>query len=352
MRLIPPYAGAAIALSLALSTPRAVPAQCITTPRSCTEFVGVGDGAGRLLVYRTRPLTTPNDTVVRALVVVHGAERAARWEFRNALAAAFLAGNVENALIVVPRFQTNDGSSCTDSLSANELNWNCDIVRGDWRVGGSALNDSSLSAFDAMDAILLRLADKRIFPNLRSIVVAGHSAGGQFVTLYQAVNRVHDRLGVATFYVVANASAYAYLDDRRALAVAGSESDAERPMTFARFADAQGCPSYAEWPFGLGKRPRYAARLTASQVREQAAGRPVTYLLAALDIAAPTGFFGSCAAMAQGKSRLARGRAFASYMTAFGRAPHQAIVVGGCGHDARCVYTSEDALPVLFRRTE
>src|SRR5215207_11468030 len=116
MRQIPPYAAAAIALSLAVSAPRAASAQCVTTPRSCTEFVGVGRGVGRLLVYRTRPLTTPNDTVVRALVVVHGAERAARWEFRSALAAAFLAGNVENTLIVVPRFQTNDGSGCADSL--------------------------------------------------------------------------------------------------------------------------------------------------------------------------------------------------------------------------------------------
>ena len=352
MRLTPPYAAAAIALSLAPSTPRVVPAQCVTTPRSCTEFIGVGGGVGQLLVYRSRPLTTPNDTVVRALVVVHGAERAARWEFRSALAAAFLAGNVENTLIVVPRFQTNDGSSCTDSLSVNELNWNCDVARGDWRVGGSALNDSSLSTFDAMDALLLRLADKKIFPNLRSIVVAGHSAGGQFVTLYQAVNRVHDRLGVATFYVVANASAYAYLDDRRVLSVPASGAGADARVTFARFADAQRCPNYSDWPFGLGKRVGYAARPTEAQVREQAASRPVTYLISQLDLATPSGFFGSCAAMAQGSSRFARGKAFASYMTELGRASHQAIVVDGCSHDARCVYTSDDALPVLFRRTE
>ena len=352
MRLILPYACPAIALSLILATPRAVPAQCVTSPKSCTEFVGVGGGAGRLLVYRTRPLTTPNDTVTRALVVVHGAERAARWEFRSALAAAFLAGDVESTLIVVPRFETNDGSNCTDSLSANELNWNCDVARGDWRVGGSAINDSTLSTFDAMDAILLRLADSRIFPNLRSIVVAGHSAGGQFVTLYQTVNRVHDRLGVVTTYVVANASAYAYLDDRRALSVPTSRSGADGRSSFTRFADAQRCPNYAEWPFGLSKRVGYAARLTEAQVKEQAASRPVTYLLSELDLTTPTGFFGSCAAMAQGSSRLARGKTFASYMTAFGGAPHQAIVIDGCSHDARCVYTSEDALPVLFRRPE
>ena len=84
-------------------------------------------------------------------------------------------------------------------------------------------------------------------------------------------------------------------------------------------------------------------------MRSQAASRPVTYLLSELDVAPPSGFFGSCAAMAQGSNRFARGMAFAQYMTALGGAAHKAVVVDGCSHDARCVYTSEDALPVLFR---
>ena len=337
------------------SRPRAlVEAQCVTTPASCTELVDVGGGPRRILVYRTRALTTRNDSVTRALVVVHGAERAARWEFRSVLAAAFLTGNLESTLIVAPRFKTNDGSSCADSLAVNELSWNCDVARGDWRVGGLALNDSSLSAFDAMDAILLRLANKATFPNLNSIVVAGHSAGGQFVTLYQAVNRIHERLGVAVFYVAANASAYAYLDDRRLVPTAGetAASGGGVRMAFTQFANARQCPSYAEWPFGLKNRRGYPARATDSTIKEQAASRPVTYLLSELDVTVPSGFFGSCAAMAQGTNRVVRGMAFAQYMTEFGRAPHKAVVVDGCSHDARCVYTSDDALPVLFRKPE
>jgi hypothetical protein len=92
--------------------------------------------------------------------------------------------------------------------------------------------------------------------------------------------------------------------------------------------------------------------VTDSTIREHAASRPVTYLLSELDVATPSGFFGSCAAMAQGTNRFVRGIAFAQYMTEFGRAPHKAVVVDGCSHDARCVYTSDDALPVLFRNAE
>ena len=47
-----------------------------------------------------------------------------------------------------------------------------------------------------MDEILHRLADCRVFPNLANIIVAGHSAGGQFVSRYEMANRViQDNLG-------------------------------------------------------------------------------------------------------------------------------------------------------------
>src|ERR1041385_3154541 len=56
---------------------------------------------------------------------------------------------------------------------------------------------------------------KNSFQILKMIVVAGHSAGGQFITRYEMLNQVHDKLGVPVSYVVANASSYAYVDDLR-----------------------------------------------------------------------------------------------------------------------------------------
>jgi hypothetical protein len=40
------------------------------------------------------------------------------------------------------------------------------------------------------------VARKDVFPNLKTIVVAGHSAGGQFVTRYEMPNQIHDKLGI------------------------------------------------------------------------------------------------------------------------------------------------------------
>ena len=256
-----------------------------------------------------------------------------------------------------PRFKTNDGKSCADSLQTHELNWECDVLRVDWRLGGVARNDSTMSSFDAMDAILVRLARKSEFPNLRTIVLAGHSAGGQFVTLYAMANQVHDRLGVELSYVVANASAYAYFDDRRPTAAWLATSATVDPadttrIAFTTYPGVRACPAYASWPFGLANRPPYAKRLSDAQLVQQAVRRPVTYLLSQLDISQspPSGFYGSCAAMAQGSTRLSRGLAFTSYMANLNQAPHKSIVVEACGHDPRCVYTSDAALRVLFPR--
>ena len=337
-------------LVVVLSISRLAMGQCVTKPNSCRELVPVRGGRQGVMVYANRPLTARNDTVTRAIVVIHGAGSSGRYEFRSVLASTFLSGNVATTLVVAPHFATNDGTACRDSLAANELNWNCDVVAGDWRMGGRARNDSSLSSFDAVDAILLAIANKAIFPNLSSIVVAGHSAGGQFVTLYQAVNQVEERLGVPTSYVVANASAYAYLDDRRPTPARVAPGNGPPRFEFSSFTDASGCQSYSRWPFGLDNRTGYVARLSPAQVKEQVARRAVTYLLGDADtVTANGGFFGSCAAMAQGGNRQSRGVAFAQYASEFSpEKRHKVIIVDGCGHDARCIFTSDDALPALF----
>jgi len=61
-----------------------------------------------------------------------------------------------------------------------------------------------------------------------------------------------------------------------------------------------------------------------------------------------SGFDSSCPAMAQGATRLARGQAFATYVNTKFDAQHKAQVVSLCGHNARCMFTAEPALPLLF----
>ena len=54
--------------------------------------------------------------------------------------------------------------------------------------------------------------------------------------------------------------------------------------------------------------------------------------------------------MAQGPTRLARGQAFAKYANEKFEAKHGVVIVPLCGHNARCMFTSEAALPIIFPR--
>src|SRR5438046_3273254 len=172
---------------------------CTKGTADCTEWVTLGDQA-RSLIYRTYPLDTKNEKITRALVMVHGAGRDADNYFRTSVAAAFLAGALDDTIVIAPRFASNDGRGCRDTLAANEINWSCG---GDsWRSGGVSASNKELTSYDLMDVILRRLARKDIFPKLKAIVVCGHSAGGQYVTRYEMANQVHDRLGVPITKVV------------------------------------------------------------------------------------------------------------------------------------------------------
>jgi len=309
---------------------------CTKATADCTRWVMLGDQA-RALVYSTYALDQKNDQIVRALIVVHGQGRDADNYFRTSLASTFLANAFENTIVISPRFASNNGTGCRDTLAANEINWPCS---GDsWRSGGIATNNNKLTSYDFMDEIVRELARKENFPNLKAIVISGHSAGGQFVTRYEMANQVHESISIPITYVVSNPSSYSYIDSER-------PSGANNEMR--AFGDARNCTTFDNWPYGLKNRTGYAAKLSDDQLKKQLASRPVTYLLGELDVLPLAGFDSSCPAMAQGPTRLARGQTFAAYVKAKYKALHQVLVVPLCGHNARCMFTAEVALPILF----
>jgi hypothetical protein len=301
---------------------------CFSASSDCTEWISFHGSPARSLIYRSHPLDVRNDRVTRGLIIIHDAGRNAPDFFRTALAAAFLANALDDTVIVAPHFASNDGRECRDTLAANEVSWPCN---GDsWRSGGTSPSHENLASFDLTDRILDKLARKEVFPNLKAIVIAGHSAGGQFVNRYEMANQVHDALGVELSYVVSNPSSYAYVDSLRPYSEGGT------------------CAAVDKWPYGLENRTGYTARIADDQLKKQLAARPTTYLLGEIDILPIGGFDASCSAMAQGLTRRARGEAFVNYVNSYFGAHHQAVIVPLCGHNARCMFTSEVSLPILF----
>ena len=345
--------GMLVVWSVAVRRPIAAAAAspCVTATAGCTEWVTLGGGPARSMIYRTYSLAARNDGIRRALVMVHGTNRNADHYFSTATSAAFLAGALDDTVVIAPRF-----TACNDKLEPNEVGWSCN---GDsWRSGGMAATTPMLSSFDFMDEIVRSLAKTSIFPNLKGIVVTGHSAGGQFVTRYEMSNRVHDSVGVPMTYVVANPSSYAWPSPTRALPVDDGAPDnakgawnTDKPHTKFSYGpfDASACANYDRWPLGFQNRTGgYTAKMSDDQLKKQLVSRPTAYLLGQVDTLPLGGFDSSCSAMAQGATRRARGEAFVKYVNEQLGAAHAIQIVPECGHNDRCIFTTDAVLPVIF----
>ena len=335
------------------SSPATAP--CTAATSACTEWVTLGGGPARSMIYRSFPLDVKNAGIKRALIMVHGTNRNPDHYFASASAAAFLAGVQSDTVVIAPSIKSSD-TGCNDKLQPNEVSWSC---RGDsWRSGGNALSNPELTSFDFVDEILRKLADKKVFPNLTNIVVAGHSAGGQFVSRYEMASRVTDKLGVAVSFAVSNPSSYAWPDASRALPSKDGAPEAavlgwkeETPHTNFSFGpfDSAKATNYDIWPYGLEKRTSgYTAKMDDDVLRRQLVTRDVTYLLSQVDTLPLGGFDGSPSAMAQGATRRARGEAFVKYVNETMGGKGKVLIIPECGHNDRCVYTTDAVFPVIF----
>jgi pimeloyl-ACP methyl ester carboxylesterase len=306
------------------------------------------------MVYASYPLDVANPAITRALIMVHGAGRNADHYFETSMAAAFLAGAVDNTIVIAPHFIAG-----TDKPQPNEVMW---PERGEnWRSGGASPTNPTINAFRFIDDIVKKLADKKTFPNLSHIVIAGHSAGGQFATRYEMANKVHNTPGVSISYVVANPSSYAWPAAVRPLPTGDADptrgaNEALGPemekvhtdFTFGPF-DASKAPTFNRWPSGLDSLTTgYVKGMTADQLKKNLVERPTTYLLGQVDVLPLGGFDSSPNAMAQGPTRRARGEAFVKYITENMGAKPTAIIVPECGHNDRCIFTTDIVFPAIF----
>lgn len=300
-------------------------APCWQATAECKERFPMG-GERYVTVYRSHPLQKKAGKVRRALVVIHGASRNADDYFASAMGGAFLAGGLEDTIVVAPRFAGTGSRSCEDQLEPGEIAFSCS--GDDWRGGGHAAGHATVTAFDVIDELVRRLADKKRYPNLENVVLMGHSAGGQFLSRYAAAAKAEPE-GVKVRYVVSNPSSYLYLD-------------AWRP------GPTVGCEGYNRWKFGMEKRTGYAANLAPETMRKQLLERDVVYLLGEYDVTPQFGFDTTCGAMAQGPHRLQRGLDYFRYITETHGAMHRLVRVPNCGHNGRCMLVANEARAVLF----
>ncbi|WP_186249836.1 alpha/beta hydrolase [Burkholderia gladioli] len=300
-------------------------------------------GAAEFPLYLSRDWSQPSPEVTRAVIVIHGKLRNADRYFESAEkgrdAAAEKGADVAGTLLIAPQFlATLDLAGRTDQ-PADLLRWDAN----GWMAGDDAAGPAAVSSYTVLDAIVERLADRKRFPNLKTVVFAGHSGGGQVVQRYAVAARETGALareGIALRYVVSSPSSYAYFDAERP----GADG---KPAAF----DAAACPGYDDWKYGMAHRPPYLADRTPAQLEAAYVARRVTYLVGGKDDdPQQKALDQSCPAEAQGPQRVARAEAYFRYLQ--GRHPqglNQSLhIVPGVGHNGARMLGSACALATMY----
>jgi pimeloyl-ACP methyl ester carboxylesterase len=236
----------------------------------------------------------PQPGINRAVIVFHGVGRDVTGYYRTLQDAAEQAGAAaRDTILIAPQFLDEEDIGA-HHLRADVLRWR----RVAWEAGGPAAAPLPISSYEVVDALLARLADRSLFPNLKTVVLAGHSGGGQLVQRYAAVGKaaaVLSSAGIHLRFVVANPSSYLYFSD-------------ERPAA----APKARCRDFNRWKYGPFDPPAYAKPEGADTwTRREAdyARRDVLYLLGTADIDPhEKDLDTSCAGEAQGLTRFVRGQ--------------------------------------------
>lgn len=247
-----------------------------------------------VICHSTQPMDGKPSDAEYAVIVIHGAG-GGRTNPTQSMAEVIGKSPIKGKTIVLgPRF--SEIGVVAQGEEANAHIWD-----EGWK-GGMDSTTTGLSSFDVIDQLYLYLGDRVKFPKLKRIILAGHSAGGQFTCRYIAVGKLPQTKGISHAFIIANPSTYLYIDARRPVA----------DGTFAEVA-----PELNIWFFGMGSSPRYAAGITPEAALANYCARNTLFLCGDRDCQRGGGLAVGSAADAQGQNRFERFKNFSRYVKLF-----------------------------------
>ncbi len=279
--------------------------------------------------FINKAIDQKDKAITRAIITVHGSVKNGDTYYKSVSRMAKKLNLKDSTIVLSPMFKESQ-----DQRSSKEIYYR---PWQDWWIGNDSIDGSRLSSFDVIDVLVKKLADKNTFPNLKTIVLTGHSAGGHLTQRYALGSRLEDKLvGVKLKYVVANPGTYAFLNKMRP--VIGSFDQFQVPSVRC---------AYNDYKFGLKNRNRYMSKDTTKKMISRYLKRDVTYLLGEED----TGDVEqTCMAQVQGRNRFERGNYFKRHLDKYYPTnSHKLVTVPSVGHTQYGMYTSEVGSEVLFQ---
>ncbi|KAG7451784.1 uncharacterized protein BT62DRAFT_1071005 [Guyanagaster necrorhizus] len=287
--------------------------------------------------YQTTGLDTKN--VKRAVIVLHGRARRCWHDWTAANNALYQAAYDDHTIkreeisILAPCF-FDENDLKAGAARQGQLLWPTTRtwMGGHRNVGPISI--SNYSSFDALDTLVGYYMDKNLYPNLKVVVVAGHSAGGQMSQRYAALRKSTENDDRLHFWI-ANPGSLLWLTT-------------DRPFP-------DGTCDYDRYKFGLASGfPRYATDalvLGREGIIERYKGRKVSYAWGLNDHGNTDR---RCPAMTQGSTHVQRGKKFVAMLEHMGDIPKLTTVdwIPSVGHSTERMMSSDVGIDKLFRHTE
>ena len=292
-------------------------------------------------------LFSKNASITRLIYSIHSASYSAKSYFaRAAVLVDKVAGEKDKTLIIAPHILDK---TCLDKPEdMNILYWDHSAFRGT-SMGLFKGKSITVSAYGVTDKILTNVAASGNFPNLKTIIILGHSAGGQMANRYAASGMFESKtanpMGIEVRYIVMAPSSYVYFNNERA--VKGNLN---------KFSVPESPPeNYNRWGYGLERMYAYHRKnkITPEFVIGQYPLKRMLYLVGNKDRNENDPSMGKGeAAMLQGRHRLERGIIYYNYLVHyFGEQIKQTQrfrVVRGAGHSGGSLMLSVPAIKFTF----
>ncbi|MBT3586513.1 MAG: cyanophycinase [Halobacteriovoraceae bacterium] len=293
--------------------------------------------ANFLTYYSTHSLTKLSTEVERLVIVIHGALRNGHTYFDDTVIAAAKLGLAERTLIVAPTFR-----KVTDAREQGEVYWGRRWYQK-WKYGYDSEDSDHISSFELIDRMIESIGNSDKFPNLKAVVVTGHSAGGQFTQRYAVGTTVSNKISQTFTIVPSNPSSYMYLDSDRYHFTDSNYQTIETPTD---------CSEYNHYIYGPLNRAEYLSKFSVAKLKENFAKQKVIYLMSEKDTGTDS-LDRSCEAMLQGKNRFQRAKNFYHYIKKnISKNQHRFYGIPSIGHDHVKVYQSLEASKVIFGNNE
>ena len=298
----------------------------------------------------SHPIDLANTNFKRLIISIHGSIPIAQTYLEIAQTAATMR-NVENeTLVIAPQFF--DEGEFQEAIPPDLLYWGTSQWGSQKAFTGPDKKTVNISSFTVLDMLLKHVIESSRFPNIKTIVILGLSAGGQMVNRYAASNLFETDVakpkGITMKYLVMAPSTYLYLNKERV-----------KKNTVNQFEiPPDGCTGYNNYGYGLDKLYAYHTQngIDAGKIRAQYQYRNVLYLVGSKDNdpndSDKTLLSKGGEAMLQGSQRLERATIFYEYLKHYYGSRimnnQDFKVVQGVGHGVKKLMISKEALNFIF----